>query len=75
MCINSLIKMKQVIVKMAELMMKHTIFIIYLFECSFLSLIWFNAIQPHEFIDEHFHLEQTRAYCQGNFTQVKFIFN
>lgn len=67
--------MKRLIVKMMELMRKNTIFLIYLFECTFLSLIWFNGIQPDEFIDEHFHLEQTRAYCQGNFTQVKFRFN
>lgn len=47
------------------------LFSFYFIECFILSFLWFNRIQPKEFIDEQFHRGQTLSYCQGNFTKVK----
>ena len=44
----------------------------YFLECLIISTLWFNQIQPKEFIDEQFHRGQTISYCQGNFTKVKY---
>nr|XP_027203985.1 putative Dol-P-Glc:Glc(2)Man(9)GlcNAc(2)-PP-Dol alpha-1,2-glucosyltransferase [Dermatophagoides pteronyssinus] len=41
----------------------------YFLECLIISTLWFNQIQPKEFIDEQFHRGQTISYCQGNFTK------
>lgn len=50
------------------------LFSFYFIECFILSFLWFNRIQPKEFIDEQFHRGQTLSYCQGNFTKVKIPF-
>ena len=46
---------------------EYLVFYIGLSACLLMKV---NNVQPGPYMDEIFHIRQSQAYCQGNFTQV-----